>query len=339
MHNFKILHLIAKIDREIEKGLQWMLLFKAGTGEIKNEGHFLVDKQAFDLMQEYVGAQGNEIVFDYEHQTVKGTQAPAAGWIKELAWEDGVGIKARVEWTDKALEYIANGEYRYFSPVFFTRKIDRRVCGLHSVALTNTPKTKNLTPILAKLELEETLNKEEVMDKKKLIADLGLKDDATDKDIAAAVAKLGVKFPESKTKTVISKDILDVLELEESDDETAVVASINVLKQTTKNSVSVEDFNKLQAKIAKKEAGDVVDAAMKAGKITPDQKEWATDYAQKNLKGFELFISKAPVVIPLSNLPGKEIEVDLVILDKATKTIANMMDVTADDIKKYGGDQ
>jgi phage I-like protein len=32
-----------------------------------------------------------------------------------------------VEWTEKARKYLANGEYRYFSPVFYARKGDRKV--------------------------------------------------------------------------------------------------------------------------------------------------------------------------------------------------------------------
>ena len=143
----KSLHfIIAKISQDA-KAPGWMLLFAAGWGEIKNEGKFFVDQKAFELVKAYIAAQGNEIVFDYEHQTIKDVKAPASGWIKELAWEDGVGIKARVEWTEAAAKHIASKEYRYFSPVFFIRKSDMRVCGLHSSALTNTPKTKNLTPL------------------------------------------------------------------------------------------------------------------------------------------------------------------------------------------------
>lgn len=335
----KIFHLIAKINKDESKALEWMLLFKAGWGEIKGEGKFLVDKNAFDLVKKYVATQGNEIVFDYEHQTLEGVQAPAAGWIKELAWEDGVGIKARVEWTDTAAEYIAKNEYRYFSPVFFVRKSDNRVCGLHSIALTNTPKTKHLTPILAKLEagLELETFKEETMDRKKLIADLGLKDDATDEQILAAVAKLGVKLPEAQTKEVVSKAVIAALDLSDTDGETEVVANIHALKQSEKTSVSVEDFNKLTAKISDRDAKDAVVAAMAKGKVTPDQKEWAMDYAKSNLKGFETYVAKAPVVVPLEKLGEKTEEADDGKLTDETLAVAKMMDNSEDDIKKFSG--
>ncbi|MCF6246912.1 MAG: phage protease [Desulfobacula sp.] len=334
----KILMLVAKINKDSFLKDGWMLLFAAGLGEIKNEGEFLVDKAAFDLMTAHIADQGNEIVFDYEHQTLEGVEAPASGWFKEFAWEDGVGIKARVDWTDKAADYLAKDEYRYFSPVFFIRKSDLRVCGLHSSALTNTPKTKHLTPILAKLELgmaSET-NEEETMDREKLIASLGLKKDATDEQIMAAVVKLGVKLPEAKTKEVVSKDIIAALDLETTDGETEVVASIHALKQTSKTSVSLEEFNKLKTEIADTKASDAVVAAMEKGKVTPDQKDWALDYAKTNLKGFETYVAKAPTVVPIDELPGKKKKVNDGKLSDETLAVAKMMDVSKEDIKTHG---
>lgn len=333
----KIMYLIAKIKtRQLEA--DWMLLFKAGWGEVKGMGKFFVDQKSFDLVKKYIAAQGNEVVFDYEHQTIEGVKAPAAGWIKELIWEDGVGIKARVEWTEVAAKHLAEKEYRYFSPVFFIRKADKRVCGLHSSALTNTPRTKHLTPILAKLELGQGEdNKEETMDREKLIAALGLKDDATDQEIMVAVAKLGVKIPKAETKEVVSKAVISALGLEASDDETEVVASIFALKQTNKTSVSVEEFNKLYAKIANREATDAVVAAMAKGKVTPDQKDWALDYAKTNLKGFETYVSKAPTVVPVEDLPGQTKKANAGDLTEADLAVAKMMENTKEDIEKYSG--
>ncbi|MDA3835514.1 MAG: hypothetical protein PF495_19250, partial [Spirochaetales bacterium] len=143
---------IANIDAKDGKAPEWVLLFKEGWGKLDGEeGKFLVDRQAYDALSKAVAGRGNDIVFDYEHQTVQNTKAPASGWIKELRYDDGVGIMARVDWTEEAIEYITKNEYRYFSPVFFVRKSDSRVIDLHSVALTNVPKTNHLTPLLAKL--------------------------------------------------------------------------------------------------------------------------------------------------------------------------------------------
>jgi len=52
------------------------------------------------------------MVIDYEHQTLKDIQAPAAGWIKQLTWKGEAGLWAVVDWTQQAACYLANKEYR-----------------------------------------------------------------------------------------------------------------------------------------------------------------------------------------------------------------------------------
>lgn len=332
----RILSLIAKIDRN-DKAPEWMLLFAAGWGELADGVKFLVDQEAFKLVKSAIEARGNEVVFDYEHQTLKDMPAPAAGWIKELAWQEGVGIKARVEWTEAAAQFIAKGEYRYFSPVFYVRKSDQRVCGLHSSALTNTPKTNHLTPILAKLEAGLDNNKEKSMDREQLIAALGLKDDATDVDILAAIAKqAGVAVPKAEEKEVVSKAVITALGLDGTANESTVVASINVLKQEKATGVSIEDFNAMKEKMAVRDATDAVDKAIAKGKVTPDQKDWAFDYAQKDPEGFAVYVTKAPQVVPVDDLPGGSGGGGDKSLDEATLAVAKQMDVDPGDLEKDG---
>ena len=325
--------IIAAIDVKDGKAPVWILLFKEGWGKLDGEGKFLVDRQAYDALVKAVASRGNDIVFDYEHQTVQNTKAPASGWIKEIRYDDGVGIMARMDWTEEAIEYITKNEYRYFSPVFMVRKSDKRVVDLHSVALTNVPKTNHLTPLLAKLGA--TLKEENDMDfLKKIIAKLGMADDATEDAVIEAVEKLKNKPPE--TKEVIAKDVLAALDLKEESDTSVVVASIHALKQTEKGMVSQAAFQELQKKLVARDADEIVAKALVDGKITPEQKDWAHEYAERDLEGFKTFAAKAPVVIPLKKLPGKQTEVDQANIDEATKTVAKMMDVSTEDIKKYG---
>jgi len=179
------------------------------------------------------------------------------------------------------------------------------------------------------------------MDRKKLISALGLKEDATDAEVLTAVAKLDVKLPEVKTETkeVIPEKIIAALDLKEDDDTSTVVASIHALKQTGDNGVSREEFDKLLAERAEDNATDAVAAAMKVGKVAPASKDWALAYAKDDLKGFTTFVSKAPVVVPVDELPGKKNDDKDGKLTEADLNIAKMMGVSADDIKKYGGDQ
>ncbi|OGV64136.1 MAG: hypothetical protein A2283_12455 [Lentisphaerae bacterium RIFOXYA12_FULL_48_11] len=342
MHNpkvtHKILHLISKFLDD-KTAPEWMLLFAAGWGTLATGEKFLVDLEAFGLIQANIASRGNEVVFDYEHASLEKQAAPASGWIKELAWEDGAGIRARVDWTEAAAKFIAAKEYRYFSPVFYVRKSDSRVCGLDSVALTNRPKTTYLTPILAKLSAG-VINKEEEMDRKKLIAALGLKDDATDAEILTAVATLGIKLPMTKevTKEVVPGAIIAALGLKDTDDTSTIVAGIHALKQAGTGAVSRDEFDALQAKLAERDATDAVDAAMKTGKIAPAQKDWAINYARLDLKGFNTFVAMAPAVIPVNQLPGYTPETDTTIRNDAVAHVASLMGVDPADIKKYGED-
>lgn len=325
--------IIASIEVKDGKAPEWVLLFPEGWSEVEGEGKFLMDRHAYDIVAKKIAGRGNDIVFDYEHQTLKDIKAPASGWWTETKYEDGVGFLVKVDWTAEAAQYIVKDEYRYFSPVFFVRESDGRVVDVHSVALTNVPKINHLTPLLAKLGA--TLEKEKDMDfLKQIIAKLGLAEDTSEEKVLEAVVKMKDKKPE--TKEVVAKDVLDALDLKEESDTSVVVASIHALKQTEKGMVSKADFDSLQKKLASRDADEIVAKAIAEGKITPDQKDWASKYAENDLDGFKVFVAKAPVVIPLKKLDGKQTEADQANIDEATKTVAKLMDVSVEDIKKYG---
>ncbi|MCK5601885.1 hypothetical protein KAR91_08455 [Candidatus Pacearchaeota archaeon] len=120
-----------------------------GTIRTRDYGPFLADDEAFNLIIADFADISNDMVIDYEHSTLSGNQAPAAGWIKNLV-KAGCDLWAVVEWTDKAKAYIAAKEYRYFSPVVLKRKSDNRAVAIHSVALTNSPNIKGLEPLVNK---------------------------------------------------------------------------------------------------------------------------------------------------------------------------------------------
>ena len=338
----KIVAMIAALEADAGKAPEWILLFAAGWGKLADGTRFLVDQDAYQMVSQIITARGNEIHFDYEHASFQKPYAipngaPAAGWIKELAWEDGKGIMARVEWTGKAAAHLAALEYRYFSPVFAIRKTDKRVCYLDSVALTNRPKTDHLTPILAALGAAVGDQEETIMDRAKLIAALGLAEDATDEMIVAALSAAGVKLPGDGVREVMPEKITAALGLKADDTVSVVEASILALKQTAKAGVPAEQIQALEARLAERDAADAVAAAMDEGKVTPAQKDWALAYARKDLDGFKVYAGKAPVVVPLSELQGKKPDKTDIAADAAVVAVAGMMGVSLDDIKKYNG--
>ncbi len=361
----KMYAVIAAIDVQPGDLPEWYLVFADGWNELEHETKYLVDEQAWRQVSAAISRRGLEIVFDFEHQSLLCSVAPAAGWAREWRYVPGVGIEARIEWTPVAAEYIAKKEYRYYSPVFFVSKGDLRLIAIHSVALTNTPKTNNLKPLLAKLGAQ--MEEDDML--KKLIAKLALGENATEEEVIAAVAKLQnrerngkvpakliaaklglgenateaeviaavAKLQDGKGAADVPAEVIAALGAKAGDDVRTIVAGIHALKQTSKTMVSRDDFEALKLRMAARDADEIVAKALADGKITPDQREWAGDYAKRDLDGFGIFLAKAPIVVPMSKLPGRKQEADDEAIDAATLAVAKMMDIDQEDIKKYGG--
>ncbi len=51
---------------------------------VSSKGEFDVDEESYKAMKAQIAKRGVDLVVDYEHQTLKGCEAPAAGWVKEL---------------------------------------------------------------------------------------------------------------------------------------------------------------------------------------------------------------------------------------------------------------
>ena len=130
-----------------------ILLAPWGHVESTN-GSFVVDEESASSALSAFDEHGTDLPIDYEHQTLGGTyssptgQAPAAGWIKRIFAEPGIGLMAEIVWTDRAKEMLAAKEYRYLSPVAVIRKTDRKLVAIHSAALTNKPAIVGMEPIV-----------------------------------------------------------------------------------------------------------------------------------------------------------------------------------------------
>jgi len=93
---YKISHLIAKISADTKAPRWWILLFKSGLGKLAYGTEFLVNREAFAMIRALIPERGNDVHFDYEHASLDKKVAPAAGWINELAWEDGAVLKISI---------------------------------------------------------------------------------------------------------------------------------------------------------------------------------------------------------------------------------------------------
>lgn len=247
-------------------------------GEVKSTaGTFIADEDALAATVAAFEAHKTDLPIDYEHQTLGGAysspngQAPAAGWIKSLVIvaSDGSveasgenfqepGLWAEVAWTLDARQQLANRHYRYLSPVVLVRRNDRRIVGLHSVALTNKPAIVGMRPVV---------NSD---------AAVAVLENSEDK-IAA-----GADVP---TADVVMTALRTTLSLENETTEAVVLQA------------ALQRIRALEAADANRQAEDRVVRAMSSGKLTTAQREWALALAQRSPAEFDRWESSAPRLV------------------------------------------
>jgi phage I-like protein len=275
------------------------------------------------------------MVIDYEHQTLQGTEAPAAGWITKLIDKGKEGIWAVVNWTDRAKQYLINKEYKYVSPVVAQRKLDLKIVRLINVALTNQPNIDGMVPLVNKLDYQIQNNKKEEPKMKDLLKLLGLAEIATEADAIVAINKLMEAATKNGTVIVANKGVLTALGLAETATEAEVTGTIMAMKQSHDQvGALAQTVKDLKDKLSLKDATEVVALAMKEGKITPAQKPWADEYAKNDLEGFKVFVAKAPVVVVMGKVVNEDKHVDGA-LDDTQIEINKMMGVDQETYKKY----
>lgn len=318
------------------------------------KGDFNVDEESFELIRKQFKARKLDLVIDYEHQTLENVQAPAAGWIKDL-YKGEDAIIAKVEWTAKAAEYLKNKEYRYLSPVVLVRKKDQKAIAIHSVALTNTPAIDGMFALVNSLDIEDLSEGGNIMDLKELAKALGLPETATEDEIRKAVAdaakaadklkELDGKHPgEGDGKSgegeanpegsdmVANSTILSMLGLKTDAKTEDVAAAIMALRAGSQDTQA--ELLALKQRMQERDADEAVGMALKAGKITAAQKEWAKSYALKDMEGFKGFVDKAPVVVPQGKLDLKDAPAASG-SDEVDTAILKNLGVSAEDVKKY----
>ena len=300
------------------------------------KGPFTCDEESAAAVIADFEAHKNQMVIDYEHQTLQGTEAPAAGWITKLIDKGNEGIWAVVNWTDRAKQYLINKEYKYVSPVVAQRKLDLKIVRLINVALTNQPNIDGMVPLVNKSgHFFQQNNKKEEPKMKDLLKLLGLAEIATEADAIVAINKLMEAATKNGTVIMANKGVLTALGLAETATEAEVTGTIMAMKQSHDQvGALAQTVKDLKDKLSLKDATEVVAMAMKEGKITPAQKPWADEYAKNDLEGFKVFVAKAPVVVVMGKVVNEDKHVDGA-LDDTQIEINKMMGVDQETFKKY----
>lgn len=329
-------------------------------GQVTGEGieSFTVDEESIRQVQGEHRRKGIDLVVDYEHQSLGGGVAPAAGWITGFFKEENA-LACSVKWTERAKEYIGKREYRYFSPVVKITESGRLV-GFQSMALTNLPVGHNLQPlvpmkneggrgmkkILGLLGLTDASTEDDAVNaikgimagkgtmREELARTLEMSQTATHEEVMGRVAQL--KFAAGAPAPAASEEVLTELGLSKGAGKSEAIASIRAMKQAIYNGVSPVEFQAMKVKLAGIETEKLVTLAMSEGKITAAQKEWAEKYATDDPEGFKLFTKAAPVIVIMKQVAaGNGPEKKEKVITEEDRVIMGQMGVTEEEFRKH----
>ncbi|GEK71591.1 MULTISPECIES: phage protease [Halomonas] len=243
--------------------------FDAPRGSLEGQGPWHLDAAGAAHVIQRAAARTTDIAIDYEHQILladqNGQPAPASGWVdpRSLEWRDD-GLYGRIQWTERAEQMIAAGEYRYLSPVFPYDPNTGAVNDLLHLALTNTPAIDDgIAELAAARRAPSTAapqDEDSTVNREQLIKALGLKADATDEQIDGAIAALKAKAGEAD-------GVRKALSLKDDDTPAEAVAALKA-KADAKPAAGAEPD---PAKFVPKAVYDEAVAALSAARVGEDQ--------------------------------------------------------------------
>ncbi len=82
-----------------------------------------------------------------------------------------------------------------------------------------------------------------------------------------------------------------------------------------------------------REITEKVQTAINQGKIRPDQKQWAIDYAKRDPEGFEVFVAKAPGIPVMQETPARDADE----IDETQRMINALFGIDDETFRKYHG--
>ena len=246
-------------------------------------------------------ARQTPFVIDYEHQTLhkeaNGQPAPAAGWMHGLRWIEGRGLFAEAELTERARALVQSGEYRYFSPVFEYARGSGEVTRILMGALTNHPAIAGMEAVnlmaaaSARFTTTPTTSTKESDDMnellKKLLAALGLPEDASEEQALSAIKALTDKpAVAATTATTAAPD-------------PAQYVPVAVVQELQTNLAA------LSASVHSRAVDDVIAPALGDGRLLPAEEAWARDTA-KTPAGLASLTSLLKVRQPIAALASTQ---------------------------------
>jgi phage I-like protein len=285
---------------------EWIRVLPMGRVELSDQREpFLVDEASLQAMVAAYRSRGVDLVIDYEHQSLQGERAPAAGWIKELESRPD-GLWARMDWTQQARDYLEKKEYRYFSPVLKLDPETRKPTALMHVGLTNVPAINHLPPLVARWGGEAAAPEAWQS------GEPGRRAPAMEMDSGKEKGKMVEKLkrlmgltPEVEESLVCGQALeafLDLAGILNLPDDASVAQLKGAVEALTAGAARLlkteEELQALKTRLASETAERVVEEALKAGKVSPAQRGWALEYCRRDPEGFQTYADRAPKLVP-----------------------------------------
>lgn len=253
-------------------------------------GEFEFSEADADAVLQDFTARGRDLVIDFEHQSLRGGKAPAAGWIGSLE-KNAEGILAKIKyWTREAQEFLLQGQYRYFSPTLCFSRSGKRVTAIHSAALTNHPAMHGI-PALAADDLPGSAH-----DEASESAVPGITNQTTCKlkgsNMNQFLIRLGLEAfcdaGEEERAKAVEQRICALTDMEKSLQEFLKTNGVTDLADAS------EKLRTLHSMDAEK----AVCQAFADGKLAENMRPWATRFAENEPAAFADWCKAAPRIIP-----------------------------------------
>ena len=284
---------------------------------------------------------------DYEHQSMSASEKSgpvgASGWIDAMEVRGNGEVWGHVGWTKQAADLIAAREYRFISPVFDYNGKTGEIIQLVSFALTNNPN------LYLRAAAAQEGDKPMAFKEKMLASMNDMGEGSTDKQhVAAATSCIAAHVAENPG------DAPDATEPDADDAKPArkppVAAQDDMAAHARQGGVvdpskyvPMSMFKEVSDQIKTLRAAETTriihDAISVQKKITPAQREWATDYATRDPEGFAAFLkTTAPVVSDASSTrvapPAQTVETVAMSLTAEEKKAAELFGRSYEDFAK-----
>ncbi len=323
-------------------------------------GHWQLDKTIATTLINRAKALGQDILIDYDHQTLKvdqnGQPAPAAGWYNgdEIEWREGEGLFIKPRWTERAAALVAAKEYRFLSAVF-PYDAQGRPLELRMTAITNDPGVVGMQALAAlSAQLIQpgqpaTLTKENSMNEllKKLLAKLGIEltGDPTDEQLQKALTELdslqasAKKAPELEAALSAEKTALAALKAQTTSVQQGAQVDLAQFVPVATYNALVTQVAALTAQVDTTDAVTLIKEARTAGKVVAAEEEYLTAFAaQKGVAALKALLEPRPAIAALTasqtssvTLPEKKGEA---VLSAEDKYAADQLGISHEDFAK-----